>query len=117
MYTISYFNDVDDTKPDSNQVQHNIQKLLALSGNSGANILTSEGTEKIVEHILKSKRHYEPKSRNFLKQLKPQKKEEEGSIFSDEDFERLSRELFGNSEPLNRKTIEKKRQNEAENSW
>ena len=96
-------------RPD--KTKENIEKLLALSENSGAK-LSSSSAQAIIEHSVKSKRHYEPKSRKFLNSLKPEKKAEETSIFSEEDFQTLSKEYFCNSDLLNQMTLERKKEHE-----
>ena len=96
-------------RPD--KTKENIEKLLALSENSGAK-MSSSSAQAIIEHSVKSKRHYEPKSRKFLNSLKPEKKAEQTSIFSEEDFETLSKQYFCNSDPLNQMTLERKRERE-----
>ena len=94
---------------DIDRTNENVQKLLAFSKDSE---LEGVSTKNILDHTHKSKRHYEPKSRNFMKNLKPKKKAESTSIFSEQDFEKFQNEYFLNSEPINKTTLLKKREHE-----
>ena len=93
----------------SDKTDENIKKLLAFS-KDGA--LKNISTQNIINHTNKTKRNYQPKSRDFLKNIKPPKKTAAESIFSEEDFEKFSTEYFLHSNPINRATVEKKRRNE-----
>ena len=93
----------------SDKTDEKIQKLISLSNDFG---IKAVPTKTIIEHTHKSKRHYEPKSRTFLPNLKPKKKSESTSIFSEEDFERFSKEYFVNSDTINKTTLEKKKTKE-----
>lgn len=95
----------------SDKTKDNVQKLLAFSETTQVNS-TSKST--IIEHNDRSKRHYEPKSRSFLKNLKGSRAKKESSLFTEEDFDRFSREYFLNSEPINKSTLLKVKQKEME---
>ena len=94
---------------DSDKTDENIKKLLAFSNNGALNNIP---TKNIISHTNKSQRHYEPKSRGFLKSIRTQKKTEDRSIFSEEDFEKFSNEYFLNSKPINKSTLEMKKRSE-----
>ena len=95
----------------SDKTNDNVQKLLALSESAQ---MSSCSKSNIINHTDKSKRHYEPKSRNFLKNLKRSKPKKESSLFTEEDFDRFSKEYFLNSEPINKSSLDKMRQKEME---
>lgn len=96
----------------SDKTKDNVQKLLAFSETTQLN---STSKSNIIEHNNKSKRHYEPKSRNFLKNLKGSRVKKESSLFTEEDFDRFSKEYFLHSEPINKSTLLKVKQKEMEN--
>jgi len=95
----------------SDKTNDNVRKLLALSESSQ---MSSCSKSNIINHTDKSKRHYEPKSRNFLKNLKRSKPKKESSLFTEEDFDRFSKEYFLNSEPINKSSLDKMKQKEME---
>ena len=95
----------------SDKTNDNVQKLLALSESAQ---MSSCSKSNIINHTDKSKRHYEPKSRNFLKNLKRSKPKKESSLFTEEDFDRFSKEYFLNSEPINKSSLDKMKQKEIE---
>ena len=95
----------------SDKTNDNVQKLLALSESAQ---ISSCSKSNIINHTNKSKRHYEPKSRNFLKNLKRSKPKKESSLFTEEDFDRFSKEYFLNSEPINKSSLDKMKQKEIE---
>ena len=95
----------------SDKTNDNVQKLLALSESAQ---MSSCSKSNIINHTDKSKRHYEPKSRNFLKNLKRSKPKKESSLFTEEDFDRFSKEYFLNSEPINKSSLDKMKQKEME---
>ena len=95
----------------SDKTNDNVQKLLALSESAQ---ISSCSKSNIINHTNKSKRHYEPKSRNFLKNLKRSKPKKESSLFTEEDFDRFSKEYFLNSEPINKSSVDKMKQKEIE---
>ena len=95
----------------SDKTNDNVQKLLALSESAQ---MSSSSKSNIINHTDKSKRHYEPKSRNFLKNLKRSKPKKQSSLFTEEDFDRFSKEYFLNSEPINKSSLDKMKQKEME---
>jgi len=96
---------------ESDKTNENIQKLLVLSETVQLN---SSSKSNIINHTEKSKRHYEPKSRNFIKNLKGHKPTKESSLFTEEDFDKFSKEYFLNSNPINKSSLEKMKSKELE---
>lgn len=99
----------DSNSDDIDHTNENVQRLLEFSKDSELKGLSNKN---ILDHTNKLKRHYEPKSRSFLKNLKPKKKTESVSIFSEQDFETFQNEYFLNSEPINKTTLLKKSEKE-----
>ena len=96
---------------ETNIANENVRKLLIFSNPSKVSV---NPTETIIDLTMKTKRYYEPKCRTFLKNLKPEKKVEPTSIFSENDFEKFSKEYFLNSNPISRATLEKKKEKELD---
>ena len=94
------------------KVELGVRKLLGLSEASKSVTSASE----IVEQNNKLRRQYEPKSRKFLEKFGPKKKVEEssGTVFTEEDFEKFSREYFVNSKPIHPTTLVSKKRFEDE---
>ena len=98
-----------DQLDETNIANENVRKLLIFSNPSK---VSANPTGTIIDHTMKTKRYYEPKCRTFIKNLKPEKKLEPTSIFSEKDFETFSKEYFLNSNPISRATLEKKKEKE-----
>jgi hypothetical protein len=80
------------------KTQANIEKLLKLSASTAAKGLA---VNSILEYTEVGKRSYEPKGRTLLdRPAKSKKQKVESSIFTDQDFEKFSREYFVNSKPI-----------------
>lgn len=91
---------------DQATVESGVQKLLGLSEASRASTDKVSGAQAVVEHTERTRRHYVPKSREFLEKFSKKKKPEtNGTVFTEEDFEKFSREYFVNSKPLHPSTL------------
>ena len=83
------------------KVEAGVAKLLNISKSS-----RSSAASAVFEQHEKLHRHYIPKSRNFLEKFQKKKKvEPEGTVFTEEDFEKFSKEYFVNSKPVNSTTL------------
>jgi len=84
---------------DQAKVEAGVEKLLRMSKSSGSSSVVFEQHDKL-------NRHYIPKSRNFMEKFaKKKKKEPEGTVFTEEDFEKFAKEYFVNSKPVNSTTL------------
>ena len=93
---------------DQATVESGVQKLLGLSKASRASSDKVSSAKAVVDHNERTKRHYVPKSREFLEKFSKKKKPEtdsNGTVFTEEDFEKFSREYFVNSKPLHPTTL------------
>jgi len=113
-----YIGDDVSEKSDDITIEESVKNLMRLSQFSGSKLT---GSSKVVEHNMKSKRNYEPKCRQMNEFYSSGKKKRNNArdkssstLFTDEDFEKFSKEYFGKSEPINSKTIQNKRKKAEE---
>ena len=90
-------------KAKKEKIEEGVKKLVGLS--KSAKTIVKAST--VVEHNEKHQRRYVPKSRIFKEQFNKKKPSSEGSgsVFTEEDFERFSREYFINSKPIHPTTL------------
>ena len=90
-------------KREEEKIRSNVNKLLELS----SSLSNTSSKASILDQVLSTKRHYEPKGRQLLtpRQKKSKKEEEAGaqSVFTEEDFERFKGEYFAHSAPITKK--------------
>ena len=88
-------------KREEEKIRSNVNKLLELSSSVSSN---TSSKASILDQVLSTKRHYEPKGRQLLKpRQKKSKKEEAQSVFTEEDFEHFKEEYFAHSAPITKK--------------
>ena len=85
------------------KIEEGVKKLVGLSKAAKAIVKAST----VVEHNEKLQRRYVPKSRLFKEQFSKKKPSSDvaGTVFTEEDFEKFSREYFINSKPIHPSTL------------
>lgn len=93
---------------ESEVISENIKKLELLSKESKQT--TAQSTQAFREHTEKLQRVYTPKSRLMDNKFMPRKRvTAEGTVFTEEDFEKFSQEHFIHSMPIHSSTLTKKK--------
>lgn len=90
-------------KAKKEKIEEGVKRLVTLSKSTKSIVKAST----VVEHNERLQRRYVPKSRLFNEQFSKKKSADEGSgtVFTEEDFEKFSREYFINSKPIHPSTL------------